>query len=122
MQYPFSPEQLEHFKNKLMEERKRILGELMDEIEFSKEGEITEMEGDLEEKGELIVEKAIASGISLYHLDILQDIEICLKKIEEGTYGICESCEKPIELERLEMKPYARYCATCRAKMDRFQK
>ena len=42
--------------------------------------------------------------------------EICeaLKKIEDGTYGICEMCEEPIDEERLKIKPYAKYCIICR--------
>jgi len=44
----------------------------------------------------------------------LQEIEEALKKIDEGTYGICEMCEDPIQEERLKIKPYAKYCIICR--------
>jgi RNA polymerase-binding protein DksA len=43
----------------------------------------------------------------------LKDIQDALKKIEDGTYGICEVCGKPIEEDRLEANPAARTCKAC---------
>jgi RNA polymerase-binding transcription factor DksA len=40
----------------------------------------------------------------------LAGIDAALARIGAGTYGICETCGKPIEEERLEAIPYARYC------------
>lgn len=44
----------------------------------------------------------------------LQKIEEALAKIEDGIYGICESCEEPIEAKRLEIQPTAEYCIRCK--------
>ena len=44
----------------------------------------------------------------------LEEIEIALKKIKKGNYGICEMCEDEIGIERLKIKPHAKYCITCR--------
>jgi len=44
----------------------------------------------------------------------LEEINYALKKIDEGTYGICEMCEDPIQEARLKIKPYAKYCIICR--------
>ncbi|MEN9912649.1 MAG: hypothetical protein RLY66_57 [Candidatus Parcubacteria bacterium] len=38
----------------------------------------------------------------------LSEIEAALDRIEKGTYGTCETCGKPIEIERLEANPSAR--------------
>jgi DnaK suppressor protein len=46
---------------------------------------------------------------------IVADIDQALLRIEEGTYGICERCEKPINERRLEALPTARYDAECQA-------
>ncbi len=43
----------------------------------------------------------------------LHDARHALNKIEKGSYGICEKCRKPIEYERLDVLPYARYCMDC---------
>ena len=48
-------------------------------------------------------------------------IREALKKIEDGSYGTCESCEKPIPAARLEMIPYASLCAKCQVKAERGQ-
>ncbi|WP_353663028.1 RNA polymerase-binding protein DksA [Hydrogenimonas sp. SS33] len=44
----------------------------------------------------------------------LEEIEEALAKIKNGTYGICEMCEEPIGMQRLKVKPFAKYCITCR--------
>jgi len=42
--------------------------------------------------------------------DLLQKIEKALTRMDEGTYGICERCGKPIEKARLKALPYANLC------------
>jgi DnaK suppressor protein len=42
-------------------------------------------------------------------------IEHALQKFEEGTYGLCDSCGKPIDPERLEALPQASLCLNCKA-------
>lgn len=37
-------------------------------------------------------------------------IDEALLRIEEGTYGKCSGCKRPINKKRLEILPYARYC------------
>lgn len=43
----------------------------------------------------------------------LHEIEQALERIEEGTYGICMECERPITPKRLDAVPWARYCVAC---------
>jgi DnaK suppressor protein len=40
----------------------------------------------------------------------LEEVQDALKRIDAGTYGICEICGKPIEPARLEAVPWTRYC------------
>ena len=40
----------------------------------------------------------------------LEEIERTLAKIEDGTYGLCETCGEPIPPARLEAVPTARFC------------
>lgn len=44
----------------------------------------------------------------------LRDIEKSLKRIEEGTYGICKYCEQPIAEKRLEARPTSSSCVECK--------
>ena len=40
----------------------------------------------------------------------LADVEHALQRLDDGTYGTCEACGKPIGDERLEAMPAARFC------------
>lgn len=52
---------------------------------------------------------ASKSGRLVYHIDE------ALRRIKEGTYGICEKCGKQISAARLEAVPHARLCINCKA-------
>jgi DnaK suppressor protein len=51
--------------------------------------------------------------------DRLRDTERALERLDEGTYGICERCGKPISPERLEALPSATLCIDCKALEDK---
>ncbi|MGP1450878.1 MAG: RNA polymerase-binding protein DksA [Wolinella sp.] len=59
-------------------------------------------------------ESLVGSSISLRQRHELEDINIALRKIRSGTYGICDMCEESISIQRLKVKPHAKYCITCR--------
>jgi DnaK suppressor protein len=42
--------------------------------------------------------------------DLLQKIDRALKRMDEGTFGICDRCGKPIEKARIKALPYADLC------------
>jgi len=44
----------------------------------------------------------------------LEEIESALAKIKSSEYGICEMCEEEIGVQRLKVKPHAKYCIDCR--------
>ena len=49
----------------------------------------------------------------------LDAIEAALRKIDQGRYGLCESCHKKIATPRLRAIPHARYCINCQARFER---
>jgi len=49
----------------------------------------------------------------------LNDIDHALARIENGTYGTCEACGKPIGDPRLEAVPTARFCVEDQARAER---
>jgi DnaK suppressor protein len=57
---------------------------------------------------------AIEQAITNQQLKELKEIEYALFKIDNETYGICEMCEEPIGVQRLKVKPQAKYCIVCR--------
>ncbi|MCC6313071.1 MAG: TraR/DksA C4-type zinc finger protein [Thermomicrobiales bacterium] len=52
---------------------------------------------------------------------LLTQIDAALERMDEGTYGICQRCGKPIAKERLEAFPYVAHCIDCQAKLERQQ-
>ena len=50
---------------------------------------------------------------------VLADIDAALKRIEDGTYGICTNCRKQIPEERLEARPWATLCIDCQRERER---
>jgi DnaK suppressor protein len=51
--------------------------------------------------------------------DLVEQVDIALEKIEDGTYGICASCSKPIEAARLKALPHATLCIACKRREER---
>jgi DnaK suppressor protein len=51
--------------------------------------------------------------------EALYEIEEALKRLEQGTYGLCANCEKPIRRERLEAVPFARLCIQCQSSIEK---
>lgn len=52
---------------------------------------------------------ASKSGRLIYHIDE------ALRRIEDGSYGKCHTCGKPINPERLKAVPHARFCIECKS-------
>ena len=57
-------------------------------------------------------------------LDELRAIDAALLRVADGSYGVCEVCEKPIDLKRLNLTPHALRCIDCQTIFERthFQK
>jgi DnaK suppressor protein len=49
----------------------------------------------------------------------LQETEDALRRMDEGSYGICANCGEEIPLERLEALPQATLCIRCKKKQER---
>ena len=51
----------------------------------------------------------------------LREIDAAFDRMNRHVYGLCESCEEPIGLERLRRLPEARLCIDCQSNMERNQ-
>jgi RNA polymerase-binding protein DksA len=51
--------------------------------------------------------------------NVLAEIDAALKRIEDGTYGICTNCGTQIPAERLEARPWATLCISCKRELER---
>ena len=51
--------------------------------------------------------------------DLLAQVDAALRRLDEGTYGICARCGREISIERLEALPSATLCITCQSEVER---
>jgi DnaK suppressor protein len=52
----------------------------------------------------------------------LDKIEKALRKLEEGTFGVCEECGEEISIKRLEARPETTLCIRCKEDQERMEK
>jgi len=107
----FSKEQLNSFKQQLLEMKEAVEREIEQYSVMDKDEDMellsphTNHPGDA---GTTQYENEFNLGMEQFSKDRMQDIEDALAKIKDGTYGISEVSGKPIPAERLEALPTAR--------------
>ena len=50
---------------------------------------------------------------------LLSKLDLALKKIDDGTFGVCEICDEPIGKKRLEARPETSLCIKCKEDQER---
>ena len=89
-------------------------------VEDKKNLDLLEPEvGDSIDQATQSLDKEILFELSDNERKILGDIDAALRKMEKGTYGLCEHCKKPIEKKRIKALPSARYCMVCQSGSER---
>jgi DnaK suppressor protein len=63
--------------------------------------------------------QAMAKASGERRLAMLRAINAALKRVEDGTYGLCVDCEEPIHEKRLEVDPTARRCIDCASEAEK---
>jgi len=63
-------------------------------------------------------ERELDLGLMIDADNRLSMVEDALRAIDSGTYGICRSCGREIDPERLEAVPYALLCLECKQKLE----
>ena len=105
--------------SRLEGERKHLLEELEQlkaESNPSEERRVGSPFGKREEEATESFEFEKRLALEKQTRDHLAEVDHALHKFEEGTYGLCDICEKPIAPGRLEVLPKASLCVDCKAK------
>jgi RNA polymerase-binding transcription factor DksA len=74
------------------------------------DGELSSLDQHPADAGSETFEREKNMAIAETLEDQVAEVEQALKRLEDGSYGTCEACGKPIGDERLEVVPTARYC------------
>jgi RNA polymerase-binding transcription factor DksA len=106
---------LDRFRSELEAARVRLLAA---RAGVNHEGSLTDESGDLSiGSGDHLADSAtetfmreLDGGLEENADHLLVEVEAALQRIEEGTFGTCVACGKPIAEERLEAVPYATLC------------
>jgi RNA polymerase-binding protein DksA len=99
---PYSQEFITHQKQVLTE----IFDRLTDQSSSRVEKHQASSEDDL---GSLEDEVNTFMCLRSHDREFMLDVTAALKRLDQGTYGICELSGQPIPIERLEAVPWARY-------------
>ena len=88
---------------------------LEEERDLSSTSSSTEMDGgafdeNFADSGQVAAEQGEVQALAASLRDQLDAVEQALVKLDEGTYGLCERCQKPIPAARLEAVPASRFC------------
>lgn len=121
----FDKEFIEKIKNQLLAEKSRLEKEL---AEFTQKNPHNAADYDANFPTIGDAEDENAAEVATYGDNLtlertlestLRDVNAALKRIEEGNYGICKYCGKPIDPKRLEARPASSACMECKSKFSK---
>lgn len=114
---PYGKRELSDLKKRLLEEREELARQAAEIDESSFGGGQSELSGDLASFDEEFADAGTATferekdlSVSNNIRDLMDKIDRALERIDEGNYGLCERCGRPIEKARIKALPYATLC------------
>lgn len=112
-------QQLARFRQRLQDQRTEVEGDIdqlrqetVDNDQSTTDFVVT---NHIADKASDIFERERNLALVLNLRDTLALIDHALERLEDGSYGLCERCQTPISMERLEFLPYATQCIECQA-------
>lgn len=115
-----SPRQIEYFRLKLIKWREDLIEESKQTIDNLRD-EVRDV-GDEAERAQRETENSLELRTRDRYRKLLSQIDKALKRIEEGEYGFCEETGEPIGIERLEVRPIARFSIDAQERWELRQK
>src|SRR5215831_11572538 len=112
-------QKLEYFRGLLLEERRQATEDLLNDKAAALEGD--DGVEDAGEMSELDLNRSTSLDLASRQSQLIKDIDEALGRIEDGTYGLCDRCRKPLDEERLKAMPTAKYDAECQAAIEAVQ-
>ncbi|WP_353096748.1 TraR/DksA C4-type zinc finger protein [Tissierella praeacuta] len=111
---------LHHFRKRLLEEKKKILKTLNNMNNMKEFGamdiyhnELSNYDNHPADIGTELFMMEQDNGFKNSMKDTLYEIDSSLEDLKDGNYGICKSCKKEINEERLDLIPYLKNCVDC---------
>lgn len=108
---------LKQTKERLLEMKAQLLREIESDLRAERQGEKDEGRDTYDVASEER-DREIHFLLSDRDREKLEAIEQALARIEDRTYGICESCGEEIQQERLKAMPFTRLCVQCQSERE----
>ncbi len=116
----------EYFKNLILDKRKQVFAELgyleknsMSETMKDSSGDLSAYSFHMADQGTDTMEREKAFFFASREGRYLHHLNEALDRIEKGTYGICRTCDKKIQIKRLEAVPHATQCIECKKEEEK---
>lgn len=122
-----SKKTLAHIEQRLLEERKRILHELgqfsdtFNSSQQAQDGDLSTYSFHMADQGTDTDEQEKQFLLASQEGRILMQIDDALRRLYRSpeTFGACDNCGEPIDIDRLDAIPYTRFCIKCKRHEDR---
>jgi len=111
-----SQENLEFFKDKLNQMKEDLLQENSSTVSGMKQDRT--LFPDPNDRASLETDRNTMLRIKDRERKLLSKIQEALDRIENETFGMCESCEEMISHERLKIRPVTTFCISCKAELE----
>lgn len=108
----------DRLKARLIEQREALLDVADSSKEAARTVELDQTRVGRVSRMDAMQAQAMAKESDRRRVLALQRIDSALKRIEEGDYGYCASCDEPISVSRLEVDPGALLCIDCASKAE----
>ena len=109
---------LKSAREKLTEMRRQVLREISNDLKQGREG--AKDEGmDTYDLASEERDREISFILTDREREKLNAIQEAIERIDDGSYGACESCESEIAEGRLDALPFTRLCVNCQAERER---
>ena len=125
----FTKPQLKVFRQLLIAERSKVAAEIksiaQDTSKSPREasGDLSAYTVHMADMAADTYEREMSMNIVSSEQEVLYQIDDALKRLDEGSFGICQQCTKPILMSRLKAVPYASLCIECqRAKEQKHKR
>jgi RNA polymerase-binding protein DksA len=115
----------DRFRDALLEERKRVVAAIQN-LHDEHPGSISDETGEdavydnhLADTATGTYDRELDYTLEENSEHVLAEIDAALKRIGDGTYGVCTNCGKQIPEERLDARPWATLCIECQRERER---
>jgi|SRR4051794_9142704 DnaK suppressor protein len=112
-------QKLEYFRKLLLEQRRQATEDLRADNSTALESD--DGVEDAGEMSQLDLNRFTAFNLADRQVHLIEEIDEALQRIEDGTYGECVPCGKPLDEDRLKAMPTAKYDVACQAAIEAAQ-